>query len=86
MSKFLHLGMELERVVEASTSSPAAALGVSGTLGTLDVGATADVAVFRLVEGRHPLVDVLGVKKMADRLITVTDVVKGGKVVKSSGD
>ena len=38
MSKFLHLGMALDRVVEASTSSPAAALGLSGTLGTLEVG------------------------------------------------
>ncbi|MDA4114164.1 MAG: amidohydrolase/deacetylase family metallohydrolase [Thaumarchaeota archaeon] len=86
MSKFLHLGMALERVVEASTSAPAAALGLSGTLGTLEVGATADVAIFKLLEGRHPLVDVLGVKKMADRLIAVTDVVKGGKVVKSAAD
>jgi dihydroorotase len=86
MSKFLHLGMTLERVVEASTSRPAAALGVSGALGTLDVGATADVTIFSVVEGRHPLVDVLGVKKMADRLITVTDVVKGGKIVKSAAE
>ncbi|MDA4136488.1 MAG: amidohydrolase/deacetylase family metallohydrolase [Thaumarchaeota archaeon] len=84
MSKFLHLGMGLEEVVAASTSGPAAALGKEGELGTLKPHAPADITVMSIVEGRHPLVDAHGVKKMAERRIVVTDVVRGGEVVKTS--
>jgi dihydroorotase len=83
MSKLLHLGMSLEKVIEASTSTPASAVGMRGKLGTLKPGAVADIALFKVVEGKHPLIDVRGKRKIADRLITVTDVVKGGKVVKT---
>ena len=83
-SKLLHLGLPLEKVIEASTSTPASAIGMGGRLGTLKPGAEADVALFKLVEGKYPLVDVRGKRQVADRAITVTDVVKGGKVVKGS--
>lgn len=57
LSKFLHLGLPLEDVIGMATAAPAAAIGRSGSLGTLAVGAVADVAVLRLQEGRFTLTD-----------------------------
>jgi dihydroorotase len=50
MSKFLALGMPLEAVVKASTWNPAQQIHRE-ELGHLSVGALADVAVFRMLEG-----------------------------------
>jgi dihydroorotase len=51
MSKFLALGMPLEAVIKASTWNPAQQIHHE-ELGHLSVGALADVAVFRLMEGQ----------------------------------
>jgi dihydroorotase len=56
MSKFLHLGLSLEQVIAASTVAPARVIG-RDDLGTLRVGAPADVAVFDLVEGGFEMFD-----------------------------
>ena len=60
MSKFLCLGMPLRAVVRAATSRPAEILGLEDELGTLCPGARADIALFRLDDGRFPLYDVAG--------------------------
>ena len=57
MSKFLGLGMSLEEVVARSTSGPGQAIDRDPTLGTLQVGGVADVAVMELVEGETEFVD-----------------------------
>lgn len=51
MSKFLNLGMSLEEVVAAATINPARVIDREEKLGTLQIGAPADVAVMKLVEG-----------------------------------
>jgi predicted amidohydrolase len=48
MMKYLNMGMPLEQVVAACTSVPARLIGMKGKIGTLQPGAFADVAVFRL--------------------------------------
>ena len=60
MSKFLHLGMPLREVVRATTSRPAEILGLDAEVGTLRPGSLADVALFRLLPGRFPLLRHLG--------------------------
>jgi dihydroorotase len=60
LSKFLSLGMPLGDVVRAATSAPAAAIGRSGDLGTLRVGAAGDAAVFVVEEGRFAYEDADG--------------------------
>jgi len=60
MSKYLHLGLPLDDVLAMTTVAPAAALGRSGEMGRLAVGAAADIAVLRLDEGRFPFVDSIG--------------------------
>jgi dihydroorotase len=51
LSKFLHLGMTLEQVIERATINPAQTFRFPHQPGTLKVGAEADVAVFELREG-----------------------------------
>lgn len=51
MSKFLNMGMSLEEVVAAATINPARVIDRQEKLGTLQLGAPADVAVMQLVEG-----------------------------------
>src|SRR5882672_8374714 len=51
MSKFLALGLPLEEVVQRATLEPAKIIGRVPGLGTLAVGAPADVAIFEYVDG-----------------------------------
>jgi len=58
MSKLLALGMALPDVIRATTTRPAEILGLQNELGTLRPGALADVALFRLHQGRFLFYDV----------------------------
>lgn len=57
LSKFLNLGMGLAEVIDRATRKPAAAMG-RPDLGTLAVGAPADIALFRLEQGEFTFHDV----------------------------
>jgi dihydroorotase len=57
LSKFLTLGMSLPAVIERATSRPARAMG-RPDLGTLKPGAVADLAIFRLEQGRFTYYDI----------------------------
>ena len=57
MSKFLNMRMGLEPVIAAATINPARVIDRDPGLGTLAIGASADVAVMRLVEGSITLED-----------------------------
>jgi dihydroorotase len=57
LSKFLNLGLSLDDVIAKATIEPAKIIGRVPGLGTLAIGAPADVAVFRLVEGPVMFVD-----------------------------
>jgi dihydroorotase len=57
MSKFLHLGFTLEQVIAMTTINPAKAINRTPKLGTLQIGAPADVSVLDFVEGPVSFVD-----------------------------
>jgi dihydroorotase len=57
MSKFMGLGFTLEQVVAMATVNPAKVINRAPKLGTLQVGAPADVAVMELVQGPVSFVD-----------------------------
>ena len=60
MSKLMAAGMEEADLFERATARPAELLGLGGEVGTLAVGACADIAVLRWNEEAAPLVDVNG--------------------------
>jgi dihydroorotase len=57
MSKFLNLGFTLEQVVTMATINPAKVINRASKLGTLQVGAPADVSMLEVVEGPVEFVD-----------------------------
>jgi dihydroorotase len=57
MTKMLAVGLPLADVVAAATVRPAQALGLPDGVGTLAIGAPADLAVFTVEEGDFELVD-----------------------------
>jgi dihydroorotase len=78
MNKMLCIGMPLREVVAATTSVPARIAGLPPGVGTLDVGARADLAVMALDSGDFPLYDVVLNKRIADtRLRSVQTIVRG---------
>ncbi len=80
MSKCLAMGMPLQDVVERSTSAPAILVG-HPELGTLSPGAEADVAVFRLEEGRFGFTDCGKAKIEGTRNLACALTVRAGKVI-----
>lgn len=82
MAKCLHLGFSLPEVIRLSTASPAALMGRSATLGSLAVGRTADLTLFRLVEGEFTLTDSERQTEQATRQLEVLYTVRDGRVVK----
>ena len=84
LSKFMHMGLTLEQVIERATKNPAAIFGFPSGLGTLRVGAEADVAVFSLREGDFEFVDTLKEKRVGHRKLTPVATVKAGKIYGSA--
>src|SRR5262249_51101697 len=69
----------LPEVIRAATTRPAEILGLDRELGSLRPGAVADIALFRLFEGRFPLYDIWGEMREARRLLASTLTIKGGR-------
>ncbi|HZO89431.1 MAG TPA: amidohydrolase/deacetylase family metallohydrolase [Chthonomonadaceae bacterium] len=84
MSKLLNLGMPLQEVVFRSTVTPAREIG-RPELGTLTVGAEADVAVLQLREGRFGFVDCGRARLTGSRKLECALTLRAGKVVYDPG-
>ena len=79
MSKLLHLGMPLEKVIQATTSTPAHAINLHDR-GLLTAGMLADITLLRMVEGEFDLVDVEGEVRTASQLLKHVATIKSGIV------
>jgi len=79
LSKFLMLGMTVNQVVACATVHAAHAHRALSTLGTLRVGASADVAVFDLRDGDFEFVDNVNAKRIGHRKLVPSAVVMAGK-------
>ncbi len=86
MSKFLAIGMSLYDVIAASTSRPAAVLGMSDEIGTLKPGALADVAIFTLDEGDFTLYDVFMNARQSKHLLRNTLTLINGRPMALQSD
>ncbi len=80
LSKFMHLGWSLEEAVARATAAPARAMGMLGEIGTLAVGACADVAVFDVEEGAFDFFDASGEKRIGERRLVPVVTVRAGEI------
>jgi dihydroorotase len=78
MSKFLALGFSLEEVVAMATINPAKIINRAPKLGTLQIGAPADVAIMELVEGPVSFVDTRNNKREGRAYLKPVQTVSGG--------
>lgn len=79
LSKFLNMGFSLDEVIAKATVEPAKIIDRVPGLGTLSVGAPADVAVFRLVEGPVDFVDTMNNKRSGTKVLEPVKVVREGR-------
>jgi dihydroorotase len=78
MSKFLNMGYTLEQVVAMATVNPAKVINRGAKLGTLQVGAPADISVLEVVEGPVEFVDTRNNKRTGRVQLKPTTVVLNG--------
>lgn len=79
LTKFLYLGLRLERVIECATLAPARAIG-RPELGTLRVGSPADLVVFTLRSEEVELWDTHLTTRRAHQRLCVETTVCGGHI------
>jgi dihydroorotase len=79
LSKFLLLGMPVDQVIARGTMNPARALPAFNDLGTLRVGAPADVAVLDLRSGDFEFVDNDNTQRTGKQKLFTTAAIVGGK-------
>jgi dihydroorotase len=85
MEKFLALGLSIEEVLARVTHMPAEAVGLAG-VGTLKVGAPADLAIMRLSSERVELHDVVGETRTGTERWAVDRTIIAGRPVEPVHD
>jgi dihydroorotase len=78
MSKFLLPGYSLEQAVAMATAAPARVIGRVPKLGTLQVGAPADVSILELVDGPVSFVDTRNTRRDARAFLKPVNTIMGG--------
>ncbi len=79
-SKFMHLGLPMNHVLEKITSIPAKFLGLQDKVGTVKAGAFADLVLVELERGEFLFEDSYKNKETAKERMRPLMVMKGGKV------
>jgi dihydroorotase len=80
MTKFLALGLSLERIIAACTSDPARAIGWQNRIGSLEVGRVADIAVLQILDDPVTLRDSVGAEKLHRQRIAAKWTIRAGEV------
>ncbi|WP_018612170.1 amidohydrolase/deacetylase family metallohydrolase [Segetibacter koreensis] len=80
MSKFLAMGMDLKKVITASTWNPSREIKHE-ELGNLSVGSGADIAILNIREGKFGLFDYTGYKIEANKKLECEMTIRDGKIV-----
>ena len=86
MSKFLAMGMPLDKVIAANTWNAARAIKKQEELGHLSVGAVADVAVLRVEKGSFGFADQDGARLKGSERLRCELTIRDGKVVYDLND
>jgi dihydroorotase len=73
------MGLSLEQVVAMSTVNPARIIGKIDKLGTLQLGAPADVAILELIEQPVEFVDTRNNKRQGQRYLKPVQTVRAGR-------
>jgi dihydroorotase len=85
MTKFLSLGLSLDRIIADCTINAARAVGWHDRLGSLEVGREADIAVLQIADQPVKLRDSVGGERIFQKRIAARWTVRGGDVFQGRG-
>lgn len=80
MSKYLNMGMDLYEIVKACTQTPAQLMGMQSQIGSLQVGAFADIAILKLLDCKVVFKDTKKQERVGNRLLANKMTVLNGKI------
>ena len=80
LSKFLHLGLSLDVVIEKSTIAAAKTIRREAELGHLKIGTVADVAVFDCISGEFEFRDTHGTVLIGNQKLQPYLTIRGGEL------
>jgi dihydroorotase len=86
LSKFLLLGLSVDKVIELATIKPAHVFSFGLELGTLLPGSVADIAILELREGTFPLMDGAAEKRISRQRLVSAGTVREGKLYVNQGE
>lgn len=86
MSKYLNMGMDLYEIVKACTQNPAKLMGMQSQIGSLQVGAFADIAVLKLLDRKVVFRDTKKQERVGNKLLANKMTIFDGKIVYKSID
>ena len=79
MTKLLALGMTLPQIIATVTGNPAAMLGLSDSIGSLQVGREADISVLEILHGTYDLSDNSGEHVTTTEMIVPAFTLRAGR-------
>jgi dihydroorotase len=80
ISKFLLIGLTLEKAIELTTFKPAHAFNFGLDLGTLKIANPADITILELRTGTFDFVDSLGTKREGNQKLFSVAAIRDGKI------
>jgi dihydroorotase len=79
VSKFMALGLDLDKAIGMATANPARVFDYGLQIGTLRPGSEADISIFDLREGKFEFEDGVGGKRTGRQMLVNTAVVRRGQ-------
>lgn len=80
VSKFMAIGVPLEKAVAMVTANPARVFDYGAQIGTLRPGSEADVSIFEVREGQFEFQDSDGVKRTGQKMLASKAVIRQGQL------
>ena len=80
VSKFMALGLSIDKAIEMATVNPARMFNYGVELGTLKPGNEADIAIFALRDGRCEFFDSNKQKRLGRQMLVNTATVRRGQL------
>ena len=85
MSKFLMMGVPLERIIDMSTTRPAKVLNRDHEIGTLKEGTIADIAILECREGKFRFTDSYSQDRIGHQLLSAACTIRRGEIIPGGG-
>lgn len=85
LTKFLPLGLSLEKIIASCTVDAARVVGWQDRIGSLEVGREADIAVLQIVDDPVTLHDSVGAERLHQQRIAARWTVRAGEVFQGRG-